>query len=132
MMIATVFHVEGDNKYIVKDFYMLNRVGVRLYYSSKCVFTVYHNSESFFVVEVKSKHLDHYSGNIKSWCFVSFMSHFPEGDGVLREHCRLCVTNIDFLRKIIMEKAHGSRYSIVLTISCPYKKIYVSFIDEHF
>ena len=38
---------------------------------------------------------------------------FSQGeDGVLRHQKRLCVPDMDGLRELIMEEAHGSRYSI--------------------
>ena len=40
------------------------------------------------------------------------MSHSLNGDGVLRYEGRVCVPNIDDLRSRIIDKAHGSRYSI--------------------
>ena len=40
------------------------------------------------------------------------MRHSPGGDGVLRYQGRLCVPNVEDLRKQILEEAHGSRYSI--------------------
>lgn len=33
-------------------------------------------------------------------------------DGVLRLQGRVCVPNVDGLRKLILEEAHNSRYSI--------------------
>ena len=39
------------------------------------------------------------------------MSHYPEGDGVLRYQGGLCVPNVDDLRNRILEEAHGDRYS---------------------
>ena len=41
------------------------------------------------------------------------MSYSPKGgDGVLRYQNRLCVLNVDYLRRKVLEEAHGSRYSI--------------------
>ena len=56
MNMGSVSHVEEGKKNLVKDVHMLARLGVKLEYSSNCVFVVHNNSESSLAVEVKSKH----------------------------------------------------------------------------
>lgn len=42
------------------------------------------------------------------------MSHFPNGgDGVLKYQNRLCMPDVVYLRRRVLEEAHGSRYSIL-------------------
>ncbi|WMV24685.1 hypothetical protein MTR67_018070 [Solanum verrucosum] len=75
---------------------------------------VHHSSESFFVVDVKSKqHLDLILMELKELVLNKSVEAFSQGeDGVLRYQGRLCVPNVDGLREKILEVAHGSRYSI--------------------
>ena len=50
--------------------------------------------------------------NLSNIFILYSISHSLKGDGVLRYQGRLCVPNVEDLRKQILEEAHGSRYSI--------------------
>ena len=52
---GSVSHIDEAKKDLVKDVHWLARLGVRLEDSLNGGFMVHHNSESSFVVEVKSK-----------------------------------------------------------------------------
>ena len=59
MTMGSVLHFEEGKKDLVKEVHRLARLGVRLEDSPNDGFMVHHNSESYLVVEVKSKqHLD--------------------------------------------------------------------------
>ena len=77
---------------------------------------VHHNSESSLVVKVKSKqHLDQSLMELKELVLGKLNESFSErGDGVLRYQGRLCVPDVNYLRKRILEKPNGFRYSIHL------------------
>ena len=52
---GSVSHIEEAKKDLVRDVHRLDRFGVRLEDSTNGNFMVYHNSDSYLVVEVKSK-----------------------------------------------------------------------------
>ena len=59
MTMDSVCHIDEPKKYVVKDIHRLARLDVRLEDSSGGGFMVHNNSESSWIVEVKSKqHLD--------------------------------------------------------------------------
>ena len=59
MTMGSVSHINESNKDLEKDVQRLVRLGVRLEDSPNGGFMIHHNSESYLVVEVKSKqHLD--------------------------------------------------------------------------
>ena len=97
----------------MKDVHRLARLGVRLEDSPKGGFMVHHNSELSLVFEVNSKqHLDQPLMELKESIIGKINESFSLGGGVLRYQERLYVPNMDDLRNRILEKAHGSRYSI--------------------
>ena len=52
---CSVSHIQKVKKDLVRDVHRLARLGVRLEESMNGNFMVYHNSDSYLVVEVKSK-----------------------------------------------------------------------------
>ena len=88
----------------MKGVHTLGRLGIRSKDSSNGGFMDHHNSESSLLVEVKSmKHLDLSLMECKEYLFfVSLICHSPRQDGVLRYQRRLCVPNVDDLRKIMV------------------------------
>ena len=59
MTMGSVYHIEEVKKDLMKNVHRLARLGVRLEDSPNGGFMFHHDSESSFVVEVKSKqHLD--------------------------------------------------------------------------
>ena len=52
---GSLSHVEDNKKDLVKDVNSLARFVVLFYNSLNCDFMLYHNSESYLVVEVNSK-----------------------------------------------------------------------------
>ncbi|KAH0706582.1 hypothetical protein KY289_011658 [Solanum tuberosum] len=114
MSMGSVARVEDEKKELVRDVHRLARLGVQLVDSTKGRFMVYHNSQSSFVVDVNSKqHLDPILMELKESVLNKSIEVFSQGgDEVLRYQGRLCVSDVDGLREKILEKAHGSRYSI--------------------
>ncbi|WMV59547.1 hypothetical protein MTR67_052932, partial [Solanum verrucosum] len=107
-------HVEDEKKELVCDVHRLARLGVQLVHSTKGRFMVHHNSQSSFVVDVKSKqHLDLILMELKESVLNKSIEVFSQGgDGVLTYQGRLCVSDVDGLREKILKEAHGSRYYI--------------------
>ena len=117
MTMGSASHVEEDKKDLVKDLpngFRLSRLGVRLEDSPNGGFMVHHNYESSFVVEVKSKkHLDQPLMDLMKSILSKLNESISLGsDDVLRYQGRLCVSNVDDFRNQLIEKAHGSCYSI--------------------
>ena len=85
MTIGSVTHVPNDNKELVRCVHRLARLGVQLKDSRKGGFMVNHNSESFLVVEVKSRtHLDPQLMELKKLVLIKLCESFSQlGDGVL-------------------------------------------------
>ena len=112
----------------MKDVHRLTWLGVWLEDSPKGGFIVHHNSESSLVVEVKSKqHLDSLLMELKESVLNKYNESFSQrGDGVLRYQGRLCVPNVDDLRRQIMEEAYGSLYSIHLGVTKMYHDLHRS------
>lgn len=77
---------------------------------------VQHNSELSLVDGVKSKqHIDPLLMELKEKILSKSIESFSQGeDCVLRNQGKLCVSYMNGLREFIMDKAHGSRYSIHL------------------
>ena len=71
---------------------------------------VHHNPNSSLVVEVNSnQHLDPLFMGLKESVLSKSNESFSQGrDGVLRYQERMCVLDVDDLRKQIMEEALGS------------------------
>ena len=75
---------------------------------------VHHNSMSSLVVEVKSKkHFDPLLSALKELVPSKFNKSFSWGNAVLRYQDRLCVPDVDDLRRHIMENAYDSQYPLI-------------------
>ena len=78
MTMGSVSNVVKSIKDLVKDVHRLARLGVRLEDSSNGDFITHHNSESYFMVKVKSKqHLDQSLMDLEKSVLVSFLRHSP-------------------------------------------------------
>ena len=86
MTMGSIFHVDKDKKYLVKDVHRLSRSGIRLEDSPNGCFMVHHNFNLSLVVEVKSKqHLDQSLMELKKSVMGKLNeAFFLEEDGVLR------------------------------------------------
>ncbi|XP_049384520.1 uncharacterized protein LOC125848627 [Solanum stenotomum] len=99
-----------SRKELARDMHRLARLGVRLVDSDKGGVMVCNGSESSFVNDVKAKQcIDLTLVELKEAVLKkSVEAFFQGGDGVLRYHSRLCVPNVDELRKQILAEAHSS------------------------
>ena len=80
MTIGSVAHVEEAKKDLVKDVHRLATLGVRLEDSPHGGFMVHHNSESFLLVEMKSKqHLDQPLMELKELVLCKLNESLPLG-----------------------------------------------------
>ncbi|KAH0655603.1 hypothetical protein KY285_030485 [Solanum tuberosum] len=111
---GSMAHIEDKKKELVRDMHRLARLGVHLVDSTKGGVTVHNGSESSFVMDVKVKQaLDPILVELKESVLKKSVEAFSQGgDGVLRYQGRLCVPDVDGFREQILEKAHGSWYSI--------------------
>ena len=106
-------HIPDGKIKLVKDVHILALLGVPLEDSPKGGFMVHYESESSLVVEVKYyQHLDPLLMELKESVLCKYNESFSRGDEVLRYQGRLCVPDVDDLRRKISEEAYGSRYSI--------------------
>ena len=99
---------------MIKDLYQLASLGVRLLETPNKELIVHNAAESSLVAEVKEKQyadpiLLQLKENVQSGATKAFEL---TREGVLQCQNRLCVPDIDGLRKKIMTEAHFSRYSI--------------------
>ena len=111
---GSVAHVEEDKKELVKEVHRLARLGVKLLGTMEGGMLVQNGSESSLLVDVKSKQdLDPSLVELKRLVDEKKIEVFSKGgDGVLRYQDRLCVPDVDDLRKMILQEAHNSSYSI--------------------
>ncbi|XP_070026298.1 uncharacterized protein [Nicotiana sylvestris] len=88
--------------------------GIRLDETEEGDITAYALAQSSLVAHVKAKQDDDpYLVKLKEGVRSKQITAFTLGsDGVLKLNDRLCVLDVDGLRKAIMEEAHSSRYSI--------------------
>ena len=100
----SVSHVEEAKKELMKDVHRLDRLGFRLKDSQNGDFMVHNTFDSYLVVQVQSKqHLDPKLRDLKK----SILRKCNEV-GVLRYQGKLCVPDVDDLRKKVLGKYHGS------------------------
>ena len=121
---SSVAHIEDEKREFVRV-HRLARLGVQFVGSTKGGVVVHHSFESSFVVDVKSKqHIDLILMELKeSVLNKSIEAFFQGGDLVLRYHGRLCVPDVAGFREQILEKAHGSQYSIHLGATKMYRDL---------
>ncbi|XP_070031718.1 uncharacterized protein [Nicotiana tomentosiformis] len=114
---------------IVTETQEIARQGVRL--AEKCDGRLIASmgSKSTLVEQIKSKQFDDASLLKLKECVLSgkIKNFLLDENGVMRLNGRLCVPNVDDLRRAIMVEAHSSRYSIHLgstTMYHDWKDIY--------
>ena len=111
---GSVYHVEDGKKELVRDVHRLAHLGVRLVDSNDGRVLVQKGSVSSLVHDVKvNQDLDPRIVELKRLVVEKNIEAFSlKVDGILRYQDRLCVLNIDGLKELILEEAHGSKYSI--------------------
>jgi len=112
---GSLAHLEAYQRPLAKEVHRLASLGVRLADSSEGGVIVQNRAESSLVVEVKEKQYnDPFLVQLKEGIQKHKTMAFTLGmdDGTLRYQGRLCVPNVDDLRKRIMTKDHTSRYSV--------------------
>ena len=94
----------------MKDVYSLAQLCVRLEDFPNGGFIVHNKSELYLVVEVKSKqNLDPLLMVLRKLGRIKFNEPFSQRvNGVLRYQGRLCVTDVNDFRGMILEEVHGS------------------------
>ena len=114
LTINNISHIDDEKKELVKDLHQLARLCVRLKDSPNGGFSVHSSSESSFIVDVKAnQHVDTLIMEVKDMVFSKLNESFSlSRHGVLRYHNRLCLPYVNYSRSSILEKTHGSRYSI--------------------
>ena len=98
----------------MKEVHKLAMMDVRLVVSVDSGMLVQNGSESLLKVSVKTEQdLDPYLVELKRLVDEKKIEVFSKGgDGVLRYRNRLCVPDVNDLRKLILQEAHNSSYSI--------------------
>ena len=111
---GSVAHVDEDKKELVKEVHRLARLSVKLLGTIDGGMLVQNGSESSLIVDVKSKQdLDPTLVELERLVDEKKVEVFSKGgDGVLRYQGRLCVPKVDDLRRLILQEAHNSSYSI--------------------
>ena len=105
MTMGSVFHLDEAKKDLARDVHRLSSFGVRSESSPDEGIIVHHNSDSYLVVEVKSKqHIHLVLMEFKESVLIKLNESFSLGrDNVLRYQERLCVPNVDGLRDRILK-----------------------------
>jgi len=113
-MMASTYEQSIGRQQITKDLRQLASLGVRLLESPDEGVIVKNAAESSFVAEVKEKqYTDPILLQLKENVQQGMTKAFElTQEGVLRCQNRLCVPNVDELRKRIMMEAHHLRYSV--------------------
>ena len=111
---GSVAHVDEDKKELVKEVHRLGRLGMKPLGTMDGGMLVQNGSESTLIVDVKSKQdLDPTLVELKRLVDEKKVEVFSKGgDGVLWYQDRLCVPDVDDLRKLILQEVHNSLYSI--------------------
>ena len=113
-IMASTYGQSVERQGITKDLCQLASLGVHLLESPDKGVIVQNAGESSLVVEVKEKqYTDPILLKLKENVQQGMTKAFElTQEGVLRCQNRLCVPNVDELRKRIMMEAHHSRYSV--------------------
>lgn len=114
MSMGGLAHVPDGKKELDNDVHRLALFGVHLEGSQENGFMVHRNSDYFLEIEIKSKkRVDPLLMEFKESVLGKFNELFYKGrDGLLRYKGRLYVTDVNDLRRQIIEEAHGSWYII--------------------
>jgi len=107
-------HLAVQRRSLGREIQKLANDGIRLDETEEGDITAYALAQSSLVAHVKAKQdEDPYLVKLKEGVRSKEITAFTLGsDGVLKLNDRLCVPDVDGLRKAIMEEAHSSRYSI--------------------
>nr|XP_009591084.1 uncharacterized protein LOC104088153 [Nicotiana tomentosiformis] len=107
-------HLAVQRRTLGREIQKLANDGIRLDETEEGGVTAYALAQSSLVAHVKAKQdEDPYLVKLKEGVRNQEITAFTLGsDGVLKLNNRLCVPDVDGLRKAIMEEAHSSRYSI--------------------
>nr|XP_033508034.1 uncharacterized protein LOC117273051 [Nicotiana tomentosiformis] len=107
-------HLVVQRRTLGREIQKLANDGIRLDDTKEGGITAYALAQSSLVVHVKAKQdEDPYLVKLKEGVRNKKITAFTLGsDGVLKLNDRLCVPDVDGLRKSIMEETHSSRYSI--------------------
>ncbi|XP_070028750.1 uncharacterized protein [Nicotiana sylvestris] len=107
-------HLVVQRRSLGREIQKLAIDGIRLDETEEGGITAYALAQSSLVAHVKAKQdEDPYLVKLKEGVRNKEITAFTLGsDGVLKLNDRLCVPDVDSLRKAIMEEAHSSRYSI--------------------
>lgn len=110
MSMGGLAHVPDGKKELDNDVHRLALFGVHLEGSQENGFMVHRNSDYFLEIEIKSKkRVDPLLMEFKESVLGKFNELFYKGrDGLLRYKGRLYVTDVNDLRRQIIEEAHGS------------------------
>ncbi|KAF3636306.1 hypothetical protein FXO38_24273 [Capsicum annuum] len=110
-------HVEKGKREMVKDIHRLTNLGVRLLDFEDGGAVVHEVDKSSLCAEVKEKQVkDPILMQIKKDVGQQKVMSFKiSGNGVLRYQGRLCMPNVDGLRKRILDEAHTLRYVVHLS-----------------
>ncbi|XP_070021853.1 uncharacterized protein [Nicotiana sylvestris] len=109
-------HLAVQRHSLGREIQKLANDGIRLDETEEGGITAYALAQSSLVAHVKAKQdEDSYLVKLKEGVRNKEITAFTQGsDGVLKLNDRLCVLDVDGLRKAIMEETHSSRYSIHL------------------
>lgn len=112
----SIAHVEDKKKELTNDVHRLAYLGVRLVDSDKGGVLVYNGSRSSLVADVKeNREKDPILVELEKQVAKKNIEVFSQrGDEVLHYQGRLCVFDVEGLRKKIFSKTNNSRYSIHL------------------
>ncbi|XP_019238060.1 PREDICTED: uncharacterized protein LOC109218170 [Nicotiana attenuata] len=107
-------HLAVQRQTLGREIQKLANDGVSLDETKEGGIAAYALTQSFLVAHVKAKQdEDPYLVKVKEGVRNKEITAFTLGsNGVLKLNDRLCVPDVDGLRKAIMEEAHSSRYSI--------------------
>ncbi|XP_070022667.1 uncharacterized protein [Nicotiana sylvestris] len=107
-------YLEVQRRSLGREIQKLANDGIRLDETEEGGIIAYALAQSSLVADVKDKQdEDLYLVKLKEGVKNKEITAFTlESDGVLKLNDRLCVPDVDALRKAIMEESHSSRYSI--------------------
>ncbi|WMV14358.1 hypothetical protein MTR67_007743 [Solanum verrucosum] len=102
LSMGTIAHVKDSKKELVRDVHRLTQLGDLLVDSNEGGVIVKIGSESSLILDVKAmQDLDPIMVDLKKSVSEKAIEAFsPWGDGVLRYQVRLCIPNVDEIRKL--------------------------------
>lgn len=111
---GSVAHVKHEKNELARDAHRLAWLRVHLVDSLKGVVMVQPNSKFSLVVYVKAKqHCDPILIKLKDSLYGKSIEAFSQGgDDILRYQGKLCIPDVDNLKRKIFGESHSSRYFI--------------------